>query len=300
MVKKRYRYSERNLAIKGFLFLLPFLSLFIVFTILPVIVSIGYSFTYFNLIEKPIFIGLKNYVNLLTADSIFLIALKNTLVFAVIVGPLGYLMSFFFAWVINQLRCRSVFALAFYIPSITSGVALSTVWLYFFSNDRYGLVNQVLFKLGLITEPIYWVSDPNHILQVVIIISLWMSMGTGFLVFLAGLQNVSAELSEAGAIDGIRNKFQELIYIILPTMKPQLLFGAITTIANSFGVFDIAVTVAGMPSPQYAAYTIVGHLFDQAFIQFKMGYASAVAVILFLLTFCLGQLVMRLLSSKED
>ncbi|HOJ10106.1 MAG TPA: sugar ABC transporter permease [Clostridiales bacterium] len=199
----------------------------------------------------------------------------------------------------NQLRLRNAFSLAFYAPSITSGVAMSVVWLYFFSNDRYGLINNILINLGITSEPILWTMDPKYILSVVIFISIWMSMGTGFLVFLAGLQNVPKEYYEAGAIDGIKNKFQELWLITFPTLKPQLLFGAINSIVGSFGVFDIAVSVAGMPSPNYAAHTIVAHLYDYAFIRFQMGYASTVAIVLFLMTFLMGRLVMKMLSSKD-
>lgn len=177
---------------------------------------------------------------------------------------------------------------------------MSVIWLYFFSGDRYGFINNILINIGLISEPIQWTVDANYILPVVMIISIWMSMGTGFLVFLAGLQNINSEYYEAGAIDGIRNKFQELIYLTLPMMKPQLLFGAINSIVSSFGVFDIAVSVAGMPSPNYAAHTIVAHLYDYAFIRFQMGYASAIAIVLFLITFLLGRIVFRLLGEKGE
>ena len=217
-----------------------------------------------------------------------------------ITGPIGYLLSFFAAWVINQLKFKRGFALAFYAPSITSGIAMSTVWLVIFSSDRYGYLNNILLNLGMIDSPILWNTDPQYIMKVIMIISLWMSMGTGFLVFLAGLQNVSSSYYEAAAIDGVKNKFQELFYITLPLMKPQLLFGAINAIVSSFGVFDIAVSVAGMPSPNYAGHTIVAHLYDYAFIRFQMGYASAVAVVLFVMTFLLGKVVMRLLSSKDE
>jgi len=230
-------------------------------------------------------------------DDIFLIALKNTIIFACITGTMGYIMSFLAAWVINLLKFRNVFALAFYAPSITSGVAMSVIWLVFFSGDRYGYLNYFLIRLGIIGEPILWNRDPRYILGVIIFVSIWMSMGTGFLVFLAGLQNVPREYYEAGAIDGISNKLQELWFITLPLLKPQLLFGALNSIVSSFGVFDIAVQIAGMPSPNYAGHTIVAHLYDYAFIRFQMGYASAVAMVLFLITFLLGRVVFRLLRS---
>ncbi len=284
----------------GYVFLLPFLVLFSVFVVVPVGYAIVLSFTDYNMLQPAEFIGLNNYKLLFLDDEVFLTAIGNTLVFALITGPIGYLLSFFAAWVINQLKFKRGFALAFYAPSITSGVAMSYVWLVIFSSDRYGYLNNLFLNLGLIDEPVLWNTDPAYIMNVIIIISLWMSMGTGFLVFLAGLQNISPAYYEAGAIDGVKNKPQELIYLTLPLMKPQLLFGAINSIVGSFGVFDIAVSVAGMPSPNYAGHTIVAHLYDYAFIRFQMGYASAVAVVLFVITFVLGKIVMKLLSSQGE
>jgi len=279
----------------GYLFILPFAVLFVIFVVVPVIVSIGVSFTQNNMIQPAKWIGLTNYKLLFMDDDIFLLALKNTFVFACITGPLGYIISFFAAWFINQLRFKNLFSLAFYAPSITSGVAMGAVWLYFFSPDSNGLINNFLLNNGFIQSPILWTMDSTTILPVIMIISIWMSMGTGFLVFLAGLQNVSPELYEAAAIDGIKNKLQELRMITLPLLKPQLLFGAVSTIAGSFAVFDISVAVAGQPSPNYAGATIVTHLHDYAFLRFQMGYASAIAVVLFILTFSMGRFVMRLL-----
>lgn len=284
----------------GYAFMAPFVILFTIFVVAPVLTAIGLSFTNYNMMQTPRFVGLTNYRLLFLDDEVFMIGLANTLKFAIITGPVGYLLSFFAAWVINQLKFKRAFALAFYAPSICSGIAMSTVWMVIFSSDRMGYLNNILLNMGLIDEPILWNTDPNYIMGVVMFISLWMSMGTGFLVFLAGLQNVSKSYYEAAAIDGVKNKFQELFYVTLPMMKPQLLFGAINAITSAFGVFDIAVSVAGMPSPNYSAHTIVSHLYDYAFIRFQMGYASAVAVVLFVITFVLGKIVMRMLSSKDE
>lgn len=292
-------HTTRKLAWTGFLFTLPFLVLFLIFTVLPVLESAWLSLTNYNMMESGQWVGFDNYFNLFTNDDVFLIALKNTLLFALLVGPAGLVLSFIFAYVISQLKFKTGFALAFYAPSITSSIALSAVWLYFFSPDRYGLLNDLLYSLGIINSPILWTTDPQYIFIVVVIITLWMSMGTGFLTFLAGIQNVSAELYEAGMIDGVRNKFQQLIYITLPSMKPQLLFGVINAVASSFGAFDIVVAVAGIPSPNYAAHTLVAHLYDHAFLQFEMGYASAVAVVLFVLTYSVGSIFRKILVSDD-
>lgn len=295
---KKHQNLRKRHNIVGYLFLSPFLVLFLLFVIVPVFVAFGLSFTDYNMIEAPKFIGLVNYSLLLMDDDIFIIALKNTFVFALISGPIGYIASFVMAWLINNLKGRNLFSLAFYAPSITSGVALSVVWLYFFSSDRYGLFNNLLINWGIISEPIKWTQDVSTILPVVIFISIWMSMGTGFLTFLSGLQTVSPDIYEAGMIDGIQSRVQELFYLTLPQMKPQLLFGAINSVVASFGAFDIATSVAGLPSSNYAAHTIVAHLYDYAFLRFEMGYASAVAMVLFVITFVMGRVLMRVLSDK--
>lgn len=232
----------------GYLFLLPFLILFTAFTIVPVAVAMGTSFTNYNMIQRPGFVALDNYAFLLLDDDVFLKALQNTLIFALVTGPAGYLASFFMAWIITLVKKgKGFFSLAFYAPSLTSGVAMSTIWLIIFSGDRYGYLNNLLLKLGILTEPILWTSDSDYVMGVVMLISVWMSMGTGFLVFLAGFQNIDPALYEAARVDGISSRFQELRLITWPLMKPQLLFGAINSIVGSFAVFDVATAVAGMP-----------------------------------------------------
>lgn len=294
----RHRQSgELRRNVVGYLFLAPFLVLFFIFVLLPVLSSLFISLTNYNMLETPSFVGLNNYKLLLLEDDVFLIALKNTFVFAAIAGPSGFLMSFLFAAVIDGLKCKRFFALAFYAPSLTSGIAMSVIWLYFFSGDRYGFINNILITLGVTDAPILWTSDPKYIMTVIIIISIWMSMGTGFLVFLAGFQNLPRDVYEAASVDGLHGKIREMFYITLPLMKPQLLFGAITSIVNSFGVYDIATAVAGMPSPEYAGHTIVAHLYDYAFIRLQMGYASAISVVLFLLTFVLGRICTKIFKS---
>ena len=291
------RYMDKNLA--GWLFLAPFMILLTVFIIIPVLTAFGLSFTSYNMLQKPVFVGLENFRRLILDDEVFLIALKNTFIFALFIGPIGYFASFFMAWILDSLRFRNAFSVAFYAPSIASAIAMTVVWGYFFSNDRFGFVNNLLIKFGFIESPILWNQEPKAIFFVIIFISIWMSMGTGFLVFLAGLQNLPQDLFEQGRIDGIKNRFQELFYIIIPMMKPQLLFGAIMSIVGSFAVFDVSVQFAGMPSPNYAGHTIVTHLYDYAFIRFEMGYASAVAVMLFLITFLIGRFFMKVLRTDD-
>ena len=273
--------AKRN---KGcYLFLAPYAILFITFFILPICTSIFYSFTYYNILEPPRFIGFQNYINLILQDEIFLTAIKNTFVCAVIIGPVGYILSFLFAWFINELPkwIRAVAVIIFYIPSI--GGAAFEVFSIIFRGDAYGWFNSILMEFGIINQPYLWLTDPRYMLTIVIIVSLWMSMGTGFLSFVAGLQSVDRSMYEAGYVDGVRNRWQELYHITLPSMKPMLLFGAVMGITNSFNVGLVPRTLCGFPSTDYAARTVVTHLFDYGYARFEMGYASAIATILFLI-----------------
>jgi multiple sugar transport system permease protein len=285
----------------SYLFLAPFLIFFALFTIIPVLTSIGLSFTYYNILESPRFIGLGNYRLLFVDDDIFLTAIGNTLKFAVVTGPVGYIMAFLLAWLISQIpnRYRFLYTFCFYTPAITSAVAMTVVWTYLFSGDRYGMINNWLIELGVFQEPWLWLQEVSTIMPVLILVSLWMSMGIGFLAFLAGLQNVPRDLYEAGAIDGVRYRWQELWYITIPSVKPQLLFGAVMQVVFSLQVFDVSVQLVGIPSPLYAGHTVMTHLFDYAFIRFEMGYASSIAVVLFLIMVGLNRFIFKILGHRE-
>ena len=278
-----------------YLFLLPYAILFFTFYILPMLSSIFYSFTYYNILEPARFIGIQNYTNLILQDDVFLTAVKNTFLIAVITGPVGYILSFGFAWFINELPrwVRTFAVLVFYAPSI-SGNAYS-VFSIIFRGDAYGWFNAILMKLGIIHTPELWLSNPATIMPVLIFIILWMSMSTGFLAFVAGLQGIDRSQYEAGYVDGIRNRWQELYYITLPNMKPMLLFGAVMAITQSFNVADVPMALAGFPSTDYAAHTVVVHLFDYGYTRFEMGYASAIATILFLVMILCNKLIQNAL-----
>ena len=265
-----------------YLFLAPYDTLFFTFFILPICTSIFYSFTYYNILEPPRFIGFQNYINLILQDEIFLTAIKNTFVIALIVGPVGYILSFLFAWFINELPkwLRAVAVVIFYAPSIAA--AAFTVFSVIFRGDAYGWFNSILMEFGIIEAPRLWLTDPRYMMTIVIIVSLWMSMGTGFLSFVAGFQGIDRSMYEAGYVDGVRNRWQELYHITLPSMKPMLLFGAVMSITTAFNVSDVPRILCGYPSTDYAARTIVTHLFDYGFSRFEMGYASAIATLLFL------------------
>jgi len=278
----------------------PYMVLFSLFTVLPVVMSMFISFTYFNMLEAPRWAGWSNYTRLILDDDIFLIALKNTFIFAVITGPISYIACFVFAWLINELRpkVRAFMTLVFYAPSISGNIYF--VWQIMFSGDSYGIVNGFLMRTGFINEPIMWFQNPKYTLMIIIIVQLWLSLGTSFLAFIAGLQTVDRTLFEAGAMDGIRNRWQELWYITLPSMRPQLMFGAVIQITASFAVADVAMSLAGFPSVQYSAHTVVTHLIDYGTIRFEMGYASAIATVLFIIMLGSNLIIQKLLRKVGE
>ncbi|MCL2199029.1 MAG: sugar ABC transporter permease [Defluviitaleaceae bacterium] len=264
-----------------YLFLLPFLLVFATFTLAPVAMSLGLSFTYFNVLEPPRFIGFQNYLNLFLSDDIFLIALRNTLILAIITGPVGYICAFLFAWFINELPrfIRAFVTLVFYAPTIAGSAFL--IWALIFTGDAQGYANAILMNLGIIHEPNQWLTDATYMMPVIIIVVLWMSLGAGFLAFIAGLSTIDEALYEAGLVDGVTNRWQELWFITLPNMQGMLMFGAVMAIMASFAVGEVTQNLAGFPSTDYEVHTIVNHLVDYGAIRFEMGYASAIATVLF-------------------
>ena len=265
-------------------FLLSFwLILFLVFTVIPIAISVVMSLTKWNLMGDPQFVGLQNYTTLFLDDDIFIKSLGNTLFYALVTGPAGYLLSFLVAWLLSETSrgVRAVLMLIFYAPTLAGNVYM--VWTYIFSGDSYGMLNSLLLRLGLIADPIQWLNDPAYNSIVVIVVILWMSMGAGFLSFVAGFQQLNVSLFEAGAIDGVRNRWQELWHITLPQMVPQLLIGAVLSISSAFAVGYQNALLTGNPSTDYSTHTVLLHMTDYGYTRFEMGYACAVAVVLFVL-----------------
>lgn len=280
IVSKQMSFKE---SMPYYILIAPFLIMFILFTVIPILASVVLSFFNFDMINTVKFNGLDNYVRLIINDQIFLTTVKNTLVFAVITGPLGFLLSFVLAWFINDFSpfIRTLLSFMFYCPSLVGNAFF--IWQVIFSSDSYGYANSILLSMGLIQEPIYWLSDPTYVMPIIIVVQLWSSMGVSFLANISGLQNVNPELYEAGAIDGVRSRWQELWYITLPTMQHMLLFSAVMQIASAFSISAIAVQMAGYPSVNYCVDTIVSYLGDVGTTRYEMGYASAMSVILFIM-----------------
>lgn len=300
LTKRQLIWKEMKKYKHSYVLMAPFVILFMTFTIIPVFMSLGISFTYFNLLEPPRFIGLDNYMKLALDDEVFIIAMKNTLILAVVTGPVSYLLAFVFAWLINELgpKLRAFMTLVFYAPSISGNAFL--MWLLIFSGDVHGYLNAFLIRFGFIDNPILWLKNPDYMMLVIIVVQLWLSLGVSFLAFIAGLQSVDKTLYEAGAIDGIRNRWQELWYITLPSMKPQLLFGAVMQITTSLAIAEVSMQLVGFPSVQYAGHTIVTHLIDYGSTRFDLGYASAIATILFLIMMTTNLVVRAILRKVGE
>ena len=296
MTRLQWTWHEMKRNKVAYLMVAPYMIIFTCFTVLPVVLSAVISLTDFNLLEWPNFVGADNYIRLFLDDDIFITACQNTLIFACIVGPVSYLMSFMVAWFINELspKIRAIVTLIFYAPSISGQAFL--IWKTLFSSDRYGWVNAMLLKLDFISKEIAFFEDADYVMPLCIVVALWTSLGTSFLAFIAGLQGIDKAQFEAGAVDGIRNRWQELWYITLPNMKNTLMFGAIMAITGAFGFGGVVTALCGFPSVDYAAHTIVHHLDDYGGMRFETGYASAIAVILFAVMIGANMLVKKMIS----
>lgn len=295
-LRKQRRRAIMQEQLPSYIMLAPFFIFFVIFLVLPILSSIVLSFTNFDMINSPSFAGLQNYVRMFLDDDMFPVVFKNTMLFAIICGPAGFLLSFVLAWFINEFSpmVRTLLSFMFYAPALVGNAHF--IWSVAFSSDSYGYINSALLSLGLITEPVTWLSTAEYIKPIVIAVQLWSSMGVSFLSNISGLQNVNNELYEAGSIDGIRSRWQELWYITLPTMKHMLLFSAVMQISSAFSISAIAIQLAGFPSVGYAADTIVSHMQDLGTVRYELGYASAVAVVLFLMMIVFRLIVGKLLN----
>ena len=296
MTKAQWTLHQMNVNKIGYFMIAPFMILFFLFTIIPVALSLVLSLTNFNMIEFPDFVFMQNYATLFLDDELFITALKNTMIFAAVVGPASYVISFVVAWFINELnpKIRALVTLVFYAPSLSGNVYI--VWTTLFSADSYGWLNGWLLKMGVIDTPVQWLTTKEFIMPIVIMVALWGSLGMGFLSFIAGLQGIDRSLYEAGAIDGITNRWQEVWYITLPSMKPQLMFGAVMSITGAFGFGGIVSTLCGNPPTDYVGYTVTHHIDEYGGTRWEVGYSSALSFLMFLIMVGANMLVNKLLS----
>ena len=298
--KKQMGFGSEDLSF--YLIMAPFLIFFFLFNILPVLASMVLSFFDYDMVSKPIFTGLENYARMFSGDEVFMKVLGNTLHFAIVAGPISFLLSFLLAWMINEFSktVRLILTFIFYAPALVGNAYF--IWQVFFSGDSYGYLNNLLISFGFITEPVNWFQNTAYNMTIIIIVQLWMSMGVSFLANIAGLQNVSAELYEAAAIDGVRTRWHELWYVTLPSMKSILLFSTVMQIQAVFSVSAVITTLAGYPSVNNSVDTIVSYISDIGTARYEMGYASALSIFLFLmvLVFRFGIGALLNLIGKSD
>jgi len=299
-IKERIRSTWREVKKNGSCYgmIAPFMILFIVFTVIPVVMSLPIGFTDFDMVNPPEFVGLENFETLFLSDRTFIKSIRVTLIFALVTGPLSYVLCFFLAWLINEMppKLRTLFTLIFYIPSMAN---VYTVWQLIFSGDMNGYLNAVLIDLNIITAPVQWLTDGRYVLGASIVVQLWISLGAGFLALSAGFRSIDRTQYEAGAIEGIRNRWQELVYITIPSMKPQMLFAAVMQIVSSFTAGAVVQSLAGFPSTDYKAHTMMSHAYDYGWMRFEMGYASAICLVVFAAMYVCSRVIGRVLGEKE-
>lgn len=282
--------------LKSYGMIAPYMILFFTFSVLPVLIAIIFGFTYFNMLEMPRFVGLDNYIRMLSTDDLFMTALRNTLVMSLVIGPGGYLLCMFFAWMINELpdKLRALMTFLFYVPSISGNMYL--IWKVLFGGDMYGYINTFLLQVGIINQPIVFLKNSDYMMGIVLLVSLWGSLGTSFLTFIAGFKGIDTQYYEAGMVDGISNRWQELWFITLPLLRPQMMFAAVMSISGAFGVGAISTELCGFPSTDYAVHTLMNHLTDYGTIKYEMGYACALATVLFLMMVGFNMIVQRVIA----
>ncbi|MDE6726874.1 MAG: sugar ABC transporter permease [Oscillospiraceae bacterium] len=298
----RFQYTIREMKknSSAYVLALPYFLLFIAFTGIPVIISLPIGFTNFNMAQFPKWTGLSNFYTMFLADDVFLIAIQNTLVFAIITGPVSYILCFLLAWLINEMPgpLKTVFTYIFYAPTLAGNIYAT--WQLIFSGDSHGPLNSVLMSLGIIKGPQQWLTDARYIMMCIIIVQMWMSLGAGFLALRAGLQGIDKSGYEAGAIEGIKNRFQELIYITVPAMGPQLLFAAVMQITASFTAGDVGRFLTAFPTTDYKGHTLMTHAFDYGSIRFEMGYACAICFFLFVVMLIVNSVIRKAMSGILD
>ncbi len=283
-----------------YVLLAPFFVVFVVFMLIPVLATMLLSLTDFNSVQMPNIVGFSNYIRIFTDDEVFMIALRNTLVFAVVTGPVGFILSFVVAWLINEMSrpVRTTLTVLFYAPALAGNVYF--IWQYIFSSDSAGFLNNILIQLGIISEPISWLADTDYNFGVLMIVIIWLSFGTGFLSFLSGLQALDRTFYEAAALDGLKNRWQELYYVTFPQMGPQLMFGAVTSISSAFAVGYHNKALTGFPSTEYSTHTLLLHAMDYADVKYELGYSSAISVVLFAMMILSWVVIQGVLKKFND
>ncbi|MBE2237851.1 MAG: sugar ABC transporter permease [Caldilineaceae bacterium] len=280
--------KQRKRFWKAMAFCSPWLIGFLCFGVIPIIASFYFSFTTYSVLQPPRWIGLDNYISMLTSDRLFWLALGNTLYYTVLSNLIGIVLALSLAMLLNMnVHGMTVYRTIYYIPVIIPIVASSIVWLWLF-NPQYGVLNLLVRNLGI--APIPWLTDPGWSKPSLVLMSLW-SVGNAVVIFLAGLQDVPKELLEAAELDGA-NEFQRIRSVMIPIITPVILFNLVIGLIGGFQVFSQAyIMTNGGPADSTLFYSL--YLYQNAFRFFKMGYAAGMAWVLFLIILVATLLVFR-------
>ncbi len=286
MASNSKKTKKRNII--PYLFIMPWILGFLIFTLGPLVFSLVMSFFDWPIVGKPTFVGFQNYITMFTDDPLFWKSLGVTLKFAVVFVPLNLIIALFLAMLLNkEVKGLSIFRTIFYIPSVISGVSLAMIWSWVFDYE-YGILNYIISLLGI--QGPNWLGDPKWSIIAMVIASLW-GQGTLMLVFLAGLKDIPKELYEAASIDGA-NRVQQFFKITLPMLSPTILFNLVTTVISAFQQMTLALLLTG-GGPMKSTYFYAMHVYNNAFKHYKMGYSAANAWFMFLIILSLTMLIFR-------
>jgi multiple sugar transport system permease protein len=286
--KRKRWFSEENVFVASAM--VPCVLYYALFSGFPILFALYLSVQNWSLIDEPEFVGLGNYIKVLTDDPVFFMGLKNTAIYAVGTVLIGMVLALFVALLINNLKkATGVFRTIYFLPVITSMVAASVVWRWLYQG-QFGLFNQILSLLGMNKVP--WLDSPKYALPSLMAMSIWKGLGFTAVLFMAGLQSIPPTFYDAAQIDGA-NRWKTLIHITIPLLQPTIVFVLITGFIGGFQAFtEMFIMTRG--GPMYSTTTIVMHLYERAFEYFQMGYASAVAFILFAIIIGLTAIQLRL------
>jgi putative chitobiose transport system permease protein len=288
---------KRKFKATPYLFLVPALALLGIFVIYPIIAVVYYSFTDYNIVRPPVFVGLDNYEKLLS-DSTFWLALTHSIVY-LIVTPILIVMSIALAIVVNrQLRGIHIYRALYFVPAVSGSIAIGLSWRWLF--ERNGFINSSLEALGIISQPIQWLSTPSLTLPIAMLLTIWAGFGYYAVIFLAGLQNIPEELYDAAMIDGATN-FQKHRYVSIPGLRPQIVFVFVISSLAALKVFDEVYVLTNQTGGILnSGVTMVFFLWKQAFVLSHAGYASAIAIALLAITLVFSILNVRILERGQE
>ena len=288
----------RRFSFTPYLFLTPALLVILVFVVYPMVAVIFYSFTSYDIITPPKWIGLKNFQDLIV-DSNFWLALRNSLVY-LIVTPVLIVLSIILAIIVNRkLPGINLFRGLYYIPAISGSIAVGIIWRWIF-DAQGGMLNGVLIWLGLLKEPVQWLATPSLTIPIAMLLTIWMGMGYYMMIFLAGLQNIPEELYDAALIDGC-NSWQKHFYVTLPGLRPQVTMVLVVSSLAAMEVFnEIYVLFGQLGGIMNSGFTMVFYMWYKAFRLQHAGYASAIAIALLVITMAFSIMNIRILERGTE